>query len=179
MTTQGLRQLLPLCEEALARPIGERQAFLDTRCAGNADLKRAVAALLAEEPLTDGFLQRPAWRPERLHLVAGTRLGPYEVHSLIGAGGMGEVYRARDTRLGRTVAIKVLPAELAGDGDRRRRFEQEARAVSALNHPHICTLYDVSEHGDGSASVPGDGASGGRDARGRVSPKAHCRSRRR
>jgi TolB-like protein len=76
-------------------------------------------------------------------LPAGTRLGPYEILAAIGAGGMGEVYKAKDTRLGRTVAIKVLPAGVAADPDRRRRFEQEARAVSALNHPHICVLHDI------------------------------------
>ncbi len=76
-------------------------------------------------------------------LSLGTRLGPYEILSPLGAGGMGEVYRARDTRLDRTVAIKVLPAELAQNPERRARFEREARAVSALNHPHICTLHDI------------------------------------
>ena len=76
-------------------------------------------------------------------LAAGVRLGPYEIQSAIGAGGMGEVYRAIDTRLGRTVAIKVLPEGAAADPERRRRFEQEARAVSALNHPHICVLHDI------------------------------------
>ena len=76
-------------------------------------------------------------------LSAGTRLGPYEIVAPIGAGGMGEVYKARDTRLDRTVAIKVLPAGLAADPDRRRRFEQEARAVAALDHPYICALHDV------------------------------------
>ena len=81
-------------------------------------------------------------------LAAGTRLGPYEIQSGIGAGGMGEVYKARDTRLGRTVAIKVLPAGVAADAERRRRFEQEARAVSALNHPHICVLFDIGRDGD-------------------------------
>jgi eukaryotic-like serine/threonine-protein kinase len=79
-----------------------------------------------------------------MSFVPGTRLGAYEVVALLGAGGMGEVYRARDTRLGRTVALKVLPAGVATDPERRRRFEHEARAVSALNHPHICTLYDIS-----------------------------------
>ena len=78
-------------------------------------------------------------------LTAGTRLGPYEVTALIGAGGMGEVYRATDTRLDRTVAIKVLPEHLADDPQRRERFEREAKAVSSLNHPHICTLHDVGE----------------------------------
>jgi serine/threonine protein kinase len=76
-------------------------------------------------------------------LSTGARLGPYEILSAIGAGGMGEVYKARDTRLGRDVAIKVLPAGLASDPERRRRFELEARAVSDLNHPHICVLFDV------------------------------------
>ncbi|MBI1790946.1 MAG: protein kinase [Acidobacteria bacterium] len=81
-------------------------------------------------------------------LVTGVRLGPYEILAPIGAGGMGEVYRARDTRLNRTVAIKVLPEHLADDPDSRQRFEREARAVSSLNHPHICVLYDIG-HQDG------------------------------
>jgi serine/threonine protein kinase len=82
-------------------------------------------------------------------LSAGTRLGPYEIVTPIGAGGMGEVYRARDTRLGRDVAVKVLPAEFAADPGRLRRFEQEARAVAALNHPNILALYDVGSHDGG------------------------------
>ena len=76
-------------------------------------------------------------------LIAGTKLGPYEVQSALGSGGMGEVYRARDTRLNRTVAIKVLPQWPTSDPQRRQRFEREARAISALNHPNICHLYDV------------------------------------
>ena len=86
-------------------------------------------------------------------LAAGTRCGPYEILGLIGAGGMGEVYKARDTRLDRTVAIKVLPAEISGDPDRRARFEREARTIGGLNHPHICTLHDVGEHGDSTYLV--------------------------
>jgi serine/threonine-protein kinase len=78
-------------------------------------------------------------------LAVGTRLGPYEIHSALGAGGMGEVYRARDTRLDRTVAIKVLAREIAGDPHLRSRFEREARAVAALDHPHICGIYDIGE----------------------------------
>jgi len=80
-------------------------------------------------------------------LSAGARLGPYEILSAIGAGGMGEVYQARDTRLGRTVAIKVLPPGASADPARRLRFEQEARAVSTLNHPHICVLHDIGREG--------------------------------
>ena len=76
-------------------------------------------------------------------LSAGTRLGPYEIQSPLGAGGMGEVYKARDTRLDRTVAIKILPEALAADPQFRERFDREARAISQLTHPHICVLYDV------------------------------------
>jgi Tol biopolymer transport system component len=80
-----------------------------------------------------------------MQLVAGTRLGPYEIQAVIGTGGMGEVYRARDTRLDRTVAVKVLPPALASDPQFRDRFGREARAISALDHPHVCALYDVGE----------------------------------
>jgi len=82
-------------------------------------------------------------------LTSGTKLGPYEIQSPLGAGGMGEVYRARDTRLDRTVAIKILPAHLSSNPEAKQRFEREARAISSLNHPNICTLYDVG-HQDGT-----------------------------
>src|SRR5512143_3344783 len=78
-------------------------------------------------------------------ISAGTKLGPYEVLSPLGAGGMGEVWRARDPRLGREVAIKVLPASFSADADRLRRFEQEARAAGILNHPNITAVYDIGE----------------------------------
>src|ERR1700756_4446308 len=76
-------------------------------------------------------------------LMSGTKLGPYEIVSPLGAGGMGEVYRARDKRLERTVAIKILPAHLSSDPVRKQRFEREAKTISSLNHPHVCTLHDV------------------------------------
>ncbi|HEY3122848.1 MAG TPA: serine/threonine-protein kinase, partial [Thermoanaerobaculia bacterium] len=76
-------------------------------------------------------------------LSAGTRLGPYELVAPVGAGGMGEVYRAKDTRLDRTVAVKVLPAHLSASPESRQRFEREAKTISQLSHPHICALYDV------------------------------------
>jgi Tol biopolymer transport system component len=88
------------------------------------------------------------WRLQDMNLAVGARLGPYEVVAPIGAGGMGEVYRARDTRLDRTVAIKVLPVVLAGDPEFRARFEREAKSISALNHPNICTLHDVGRQDD-------------------------------
>jgi len=79
-------------------------------------------------------------------LTSGTKLGPYEILSPVGAGGMGEVYRARDTRLERSVAIKVLPAHLSSDPDLKLRLEREARAISSLQHPHICVLHDIGHH---------------------------------
>jgi len=82
-------------------------------------------------------------------LSSGIKLGPYEIQSVIGAGGMGEVYRARDTRLNRDVALKILPESFSRDADRLRRFEQESQAVAALNHPNILAIYDVG-HYEGS-----------------------------
>ena len=83
-----------------------------------------------------------------MSLTAGSKLGPYEILAPIGAGGMGEVYRAKDPRLGRDVAIKVLPASFSADPDRLRRFEQEAKAAGVLNHPNITIVYDIGSHDD-------------------------------
>src|ERR1700747_1858861 len=80
-------------------------------------------------------------------LTAGTKLGPYEIQSSIGAGGMGEVYKARDKRLNRDVAIKVLPASFSADSDRLQRFAQEARAAAALSHPNVLSIFDIGEDG--------------------------------
>src|SRR5215467_15676338 len=76
-------------------------------------------------------------------LASGTLLGPYEITGPLGAGGMGEVYRAKDTRLERTIAIKILPAQVSNDPVRKQRFEREAKTISSLNHPNICTLHDI------------------------------------
>src|SRR5262245_17015039 len=99
-------------------------------------------------PTRVGRLAQPDAAPrgricDAMPLVKGSKLGPYEVVAPIGSGGMGDVYRARDTRLQRDVAIKVLPAGVGGDVERRRRFDQEARTVAALSHPNICQIYDV------------------------------------
>src|ERR1700730_18784125 len=83
-------------------------------------------------------------------LLSGTLLGPYEIQSPLGAGGMGEVYRARDTRLDRTVAIKILPSHLSSNPEAQQRFDREARAISGLSHPNVCQLYDVGSH-DGTS----------------------------
>ena len=87
-------------------------------------------------------------------LTSGTKLGPYEILSFIGAGGMGEIYKARDTRLGRDVALKVLPPSFAADADRLCRFEQEARAIAALSHPNIVALHDIGEYDGAPFLVP-------------------------
>jgi serine/threonine protein kinase len=145
-SSPGRRGVESICLEALARPVEERRAFLDGACAGDAGLRQEVEALLARAA---GFMEAPAWAAPSTPLTAGTRLGPYEIQSAIGAGGMGEVYKARDTRLDRTVAIKVLPPTVSSDPERRARFEREAKTIAGLNHPHICTLHDVGEH-DGS-----------------------------
>src|SRR6266540_2922188 len=79
-------------------------------------------------------------------IATGTRLGPYEIVAPVGAGGMGEVYRGTDTRLDRVVALKILPSHLSSNAELRERFDREARAISYLSHPHICTLYDVGHH---------------------------------
>src|SRR3982751_3934410 len=121
--------------DAAALPEADRAAYLAARCPDEA-LRRELLEMLASEATLSGILHASTLRP-------GTRLGPYEVQTVIGAGGMGEVYRARDGRLGRDVAIKVLPAHFANDRDRLARVEREAKLLAALNHPHICTLFDV------------------------------------
>jgi serine/threonine protein kinase len=90
-----------------------------------------------------------------MRFAPGERLGPYEILASLGAGGMGEVYRARDPRLGRDVAIKILPAAFADDPDRLRRFEQEARAAAGLNHPNILAVFDVGQDGGSPFIVSG------------------------
>ena len=106
-------------------------------------------------------------------LEPGTQIGPYEIISLLGAGGMGEVYRARDPRLARTVALKVLPPEVAEDAGRRQRFEQEARAASALNHPNILSVYDMGSQ-DGLVYIVSELIDGREPAR-HGEARARCR----
>jgi serine/threonine-protein kinase len=138
-----------LFHAALERAPAAREAFLAEACRGDEALRREVLSLLAEQPAAERLLERPALddATQRLAVVPGTRLGPYEVSDLIGVGGMGEVYRARDERLDRDVALKVLPEHVARDPEALARFDREARAVAALSHPHIASLFDIGETG--------------------------------
>jgi serine/threonine protein kinase len=137
--------------DALVMEPEARTAFLDAACHDDPELKHLVEQLLMEDERAGSFLKKPlvdfstetGSPAHTMPLNPGTRLGPYEILALIGAGGMGEVYRARDTRLGRDVAVKILSTRLSFDPDLKRRFEREARAVSSLTHPNICCLYDI------------------------------------
>ena len=144
-------QVRRLFHDALALPPEDRTAFLRLQLGEDDETYREVASLLAAHPAAEGFLSDGpggiaadrAAPPPATQFPPGARLGAFEIIGPLGSGGMGDVYRARDTRLDREVAIKVLSRELAGDPRSRERFEREARAVSRLTHPHICTLYDI------------------------------------
>jgi Tol biopolymer transport system component/predicted Ser/Thr protein kinase len=129
----------------LAKAPDVREVFLRDACGEDQELRREVESLLKETEslVIDGSASQLARALKVPALTAGAQLGPHRIESVIGAGGMGQVYRATDTRLNRRVAIKVLPSELADDPQFRARFEREAKAIASLNHPHICTLYDV------------------------------------
>jgi Tol biopolymer transport system component len=135
-----------LLAAALERLAGERRAYLDESCT-EPGLPREVESLLAAHEQGESSFMERSEAGSSQELKSGTKLGPYEILARIGAGGMGEVYRARDTRLARIVAIKVLPAHLADRSDLRERFEREARTIASLNHPHVCTLHDVGRQG--------------------------------
>jgi Tol biopolymer transport system component/predicted Ser/Thr protein kinase len=141
MTPERLRQIEELYHSAREREPSERAAFLAQACQGDEELRQELDELLAPDSSNDNILDRPAAHLPAgsavAQLTTGTQIGPYKIEAELGAGGMGEVYRALDTRLKRTVAIKVAKENFG------ERFEREARAIAALNHPNICTLYDV------------------------------------
>ena len=145
-------QISDLYDAALARPGGERRAFLKEACAGDEVLRQEVESLLGYESAAARFLETPAaaiagaldGAPGR-SLMVGRQLGPYKILAPLGAGGMGEVYRAHDSKLGREVAIKILPPHFTADAERRARFAREARLLATLNHPHIGAIYGLEE----------------------------------
>ena len=159
MNPQHWMDVERLFHEALALPPQRRTAFLDDSCAGNEALKCDVQSLL-DESSADDFLEQPALDPGATRLqpptqssLVGRRLSEYEITARIGAGGMGEVYRARDVKLGRDVAVKVLPAPMASDAARIARFKREAQILATLNHPHIAAIYALEESEDVVALV--------------------------
>ena len=132
--------------------VDERAAFLDRACAGDDGLRREVESLLASFEESDSIIETPVaeavaelFSGDRAESLVGQRLGHYEIVSLLGEGGMGAVYLAKDTTLDRRVALKLLPREHTQDEERLRRFKQEAKAASALNHPNILTIHEVGE----------------------------------
>ena len=149
-SARGWQRVRGLFHEAIQRPRAERSGFLEKECAGDESLRTEVESLLGALERADGFLERAPMPVLRGVLAAaplapGVRLGVFEITGTLGAGGMGEVYRARDTRLGRDVAVKLLPSVLAGDPDRRARLERESRLLAAINHPHIAAIHSVEE----------------------------------
>jgi len=149
MTPERFQQISQLYRAAMECEPEQREAFIQQSCARDPDLRREVESLLIGGNSAEAFLLSKAMKEAAKRLsdepsLVGRTLDHYEVLSLLGAGGMGEVYRARDTKLGREVAIKVLPAGFASGKD-RLRFEREARAASALNHPNILTIYEIEQ----------------------------------
>ena len=148
MTPERWQQVKVVLYDALELPPQRRPEFLNEACSSDYLLRKEVESLLllGDDEARTSFLESAQ---HRVMLPPGTRLRDYEVQSLLGVGGMGEVYCAHDPRLGRAVAIKVLPSAFVGDPDRLRRFEQEARAAAALNHPNIVAIFDIGTAGDG------------------------------
>ncbi len=145
MTPERWQEVKKVLADALERAPKERSAYLEQACADPA-MRREVESLIAAHEQTETSFPTQSVTQSK-ELAIGSRLGTYEIQGRIGAGGMGEVYRARDTRLQRSVAIKILPAAFSASTDRLHRFEREARSASALNHPNIITIYELGQDG--------------------------------
>ena len=155
MTPERWQEIEAVLQGALDRPPLERASFLDDACAGDEELKEEANSLISAYDEAGDFIEQPAIAQDARVLVGGDtdenigrEIGPYRIIERLGAGGMGEVYLAQDARLSRLVALKILPAYFASDDARLRRFQSEARAASALNHPNILTIHEVGESED-------------------------------
>src|SRR5262245_31140439 len=144
MKPERWQQVEQIYHSALEHEANQRAAFLAAACAGDQTLRREVESLLAHQSQAENLMEAPvmevaakALADDQIGSMTGQSLGSYQILSRLGAGGMGEVYCACDNRLDRTVALKILPAEVAADAERMRRFVREAKAASALNHPHV------------------------------------------
>ncbi|MGH9767780.1 MAG: serine/threonine-protein kinase [Blastocatellia bacterium] len=156
MDANRWKQIKEVYDRALDLRGEEREGFLAEACGGDDDLRREVESLLAAHEDAGSFLHSPAIEVAAREIIAdedtspapqliGRELANYRIVSLLGRGGMGEVYSAQDTRLNRVVALKILPAGMATDQDRIRRFTREAKAASALKHPNVATIYDIGK----------------------------------
>ena len=153
MTPERWQQIKQLYESAVKRDERERAAFVEQACAGDSELRREVESLLAHQDGNDSFIETPAVemaaralaeRPKAESLM-GRQLGSYKILSLLGAGGMGDVYRANDAKLGREVALKVLPGALCARSGAPPRFQREALLLASLNHPNIAAIHGLEE----------------------------------
>jgi serine/threonine protein kinase len=149
-------QIEALFHAAMEQDRAERDAFLDHACVGD-EVRREVESLIAQATVRTNLLDRPAWALDEslsaaisthIPLTPGMQIGPYKIGERLGVGGMGEVFRARDSRLGRQVAVKVLPNSLANNASARERLRREAASAAALDHPFICKVYEMGEERD-------------------------------
>ena len=152
MTPERLQQIEELYHSALERDAAGRAAFINESCNGDEELRHEVESLLASEAQAGDFIEEPVHEvaarliaDNQKRSMVGRLIGHYEIIELLGAGGMGEVYLARDPRLDRKIALKFLPRYFTKDTGRLRRFEQEARSASSLNHPNILTIYEIGQ----------------------------------